>query len=175
MSDYYWPSTPATDLHVSYVTQVKYTAHPTTRGYFQVKATNTNDNGVDHRTMLPTSYLHQFHQFLFRFNLTIRLWKKFNARKAKKIKERIPRLIRIMCHLDNVGEALIRPSLDIPREDITDWRCENFDEYLVTEFLLGRHDPPAVLQFRSAMAINIERIGLETLGMHVSIHLHPHP
>ncbi|KAN0101314.1 hypothetical protein V8E55_001298 [Tylopilus felleus] len=164
MSDYYWPLAIPNATHLAYVTQIKYTVHPTTAGYFEVRATNTTLNSTEHRAWLPKYYVDHFMKFLFRFNLCIRLWHKYQGNKRKVIKKRLPRLIRIMCHLDNVGESIIRPSLSISTTDIERWRCTNFDEYLVTEFLLGRHDPTTVQEFRRTTRMNIERIPLQGLN-----------
>lgn len=166
MSDYYWPSATPNATHISYVTQVKYTVHPTSRGYFEVKATNTRINVTENRTSLPAYYVDHFIKFLFRFNLCIRLWNTYHNHKTQTTKKRLPRLLRIMCHLDNVGESIIRPSLGVPKKEIKDWRCKNFEEYLVTEYLLGRHDPKPVQDFRCVTRTNIERVPLDGLGIY---------
>ena len=53
MSDYYWPKSFPTALHINYITQVRYTIHVATRKYFQVKQTNIHDNMTLHRVYLP--------------------------------------------------------------------------------------------------------------------------
>jgi len=164
MSDYYWPKKAPTDLHISYIDQVRYSIHPTKHGYFEVKQTNMIDGVTEHRVNLPTFYKKSFAALLWRLYLAIRLHKEFHKRRAKKFKDFRPRLLRHMVHLDNIVEAMIRPALDVPLDAIADWRNPNFDEYLVTEFLIGRHDPTAVYEFRNKCETNLERIPLIILG-----------
>lgn len=113
---------------------------------------------------MPDYYLDHFKRLLFRLNLCIRLWEENHGKKGKKVKGQLRSLVYIMCHLDNVVESTLRPSLEVSMDDIERWRCLNFEEYLVTEFLLGRHDPTTVHNFRSLTSRNIERIDLQGLG-----------
>ncbi len=96
------------------------------------------------------------------------LYRKYYKRPPKMYKHFITRLPAILVHLDNVVESLLRPAVGLTINEVEDYRCPNFEEFLITEFLLGRHDPEIVQEYREAYDVNIERIHLDELGRNVS-------
>lgn len=164
MSDYYWPQNMPTALHINYIAQIKYTIHATNHDYFEVKQTNLINGVTKHRVYLPEYYRLFFMKFLWRLYLALRLYSTFRNSQKKKVRSFRPQLLLIITHLDNVLEAIVRPAVNIEKEDISDWRNVNFDEYLITEFLLGRHDPATVETFRYGCKTNIERMNFADLG-----------
>lgn len=145
-------------MHMDYIMQVEYTVHPVNDHVFEIKQTNTRDDVTTHRVFMPQCYQKQVVKFLWRFSLLIKLYQKFHKRTGKKYKAFLPRLCKILVHLDNVIEALIRPAVGLLINEVAKYHSRNFDEYLVTEFLIGRHDPISVNEFRATYDVNIERM-----------------
>lgn len=169
MSDYYWQQNMPTSLHLDYITQVKYTAHPLVDGIFEIKQTNKHVKETTHRVNLPQRYHDFVMKVLWRLNLLVELYQTFCKRKAKKFTNFLPYLARILVHMDNVVEALIRPAVNLSMNEVKQYHSPNFHEYLITEYLIGRHDPAIVQQFRETYDMNIERIKLYHLGRVVSL------
>ncbi|KAI6154552.1 hypothetical protein BKA82DRAFT_4010387 [Pisolithus tinctorius] len=145
MSDYYWQPSKATDTQMDYITQVWYTLHPVpgNRAIMEIKQSNLNDDEItaSHRAFIPIFYGTHVTLFLWRYYLLIELYLRFETNTGDKFKAFLPTLISNIVHLDNVIESLIRPCLNVPLAELPDYRSKNFDEYLVTEYLIGRHDP----------------------------------
>lgn len=164
MSDYYWPQNMPTALHINYIAQIRYTIHAINHNYFEVKRTSLIDCVTRHKVYLPEYYRPFFMKFLWRLYLALRLYSTFHNSQKKEVRSFRPQLLLIITHLDNVLEAFVRPALKIDKEDMSDWRNPNFDEYLITEFLLGRHDPATVQTFRHGRKTNVERMDFADLG-----------
>jgi len=160
MSDYYWQRATVTDLQKQYITQVKYTINDVegNAGVLEIKQSNVNDKIAvrTHRAYLPQRYRTYLVGTFWRFYLVIELFNRFKKQRRKKFKSFLPFLINNMVHLDNVIEATIRPFLDKDLKTIAEDDCPNYEEYLITEFLIGRHDPKTVAQFRERCPTNIE-------------------
>ncbi|KAI6096127.1 hypothetical protein F5141DRAFT_1067849 [Pisolithus sp. B1] len=164
MSDYYWPIYLPTALHLDYITQIRYSVHiDDNPDALKIEMINLHHNRPvpEHRTFIPGYYDKYVHYLIWQYYLYIGLVKHFDRRRnQKKYKKFWPTLLKYIVFLDNVVEALIRPCLGISNNEIGDFHCKNFEEYVITELLLGHHDPKSILVFRSRCPINIERMSL---------------
>ncbi|KAI6025436.1 hypothetical protein EDC04DRAFT_2899877 [Pisolithus marmoratus] len=163
MSDYYWPNSLPTEIHMDYIMQVRYSIQATDdEDVYQITQKNFYDDVpvAKHRCFIPSCYGLPVIVFLWKYYLYIGLYSRFHCRHQKK-KPFLPYLKRCIVHLDNVIEAFIRPILSIPFDKIADYHSKSFDEYLIAETILGRHDPEAFKIFRSRCPINIERMDAE--------------
>ncbi|KAI6029947.1 hypothetical protein PISMIDRAFT_12478 [Pisolithus microcarpus 441] len=164
MSDYYWPMYHPTELHMDYITQIRYSINiDDNPDVLKIEMVNLHQSQPtsEHRTFIPGYYDKYAHYLLWKYYLYISLFKKFNRRRnQKKYKKFWPKLSKYIVFLDNVVEAFIRPCLHIPNDDIANYRSKNFEEYLVTEFLLGFHDPQTIKFFRTRCPKNIEQMDL---------------
>ncbi|KAF8435842.1 hypothetical protein L210DRAFT_934798 [Boletus edulis BED1] len=158
MSDMYWPKAPPTPLHIDYIAQVQYSAHPVNSSYFEVKETNLHNGRIGHRVNLPEVYRTHFIRLLWRLSLVVALWNEFGANRKKKFVSFRAPLLRLMVFLDNVIEATIRPALIVDNADLLEWTNPNFEDYLAAEFLLGRHEPFSLREFRLNIQTNIEKM-----------------
>ncbi|KAI5999282.1 hypothetical protein EDD15DRAFT_2193944 [Pisolithus albus] len=165
MSDYYWPMYPPTELHMDYITQIRYSITiDDDPDVLKIEMVNLHHSRPtpEHRTLIPERYNKYAQSLFWKYYLYIALYNNFNRRRnQKRYKKFWPTLLKYIVFLDNVVEAFIRPCLDIRRDEIRNYRCTNFEEYNITEFLLGFHDPKSVKFFRSRCPENIERMALE--------------
>ncbi|KAI6140226.1 hypothetical protein BKA82DRAFT_4019519 [Pisolithus tinctorius] len=147
MSDYYWQQSLPTPLQIDYIKQIIYKVEYADPEETMVKVTSTNLylKITEDRVLLPGRY------FTF-----IKLF--FMEAQSKPYANFRPTLLRNIVHLDNIIEALIRPSIGMKEEDIPTHRCPSFEEFLVTEYLIGRHDPESVNNFRAHCPTNLERL-----------------
>ncbi|KAI5989781.1 hypothetical protein F5J12DRAFT_786591 [Pisolithus orientalis] len=139
MSDYYWQPSKATDTQMDYITQVWYTV---TSGAWQQGNYGNQTKQPERRRnhCIASGHLSPYSMVLM-YYLLIELFLRFKENTDDKYMEFLPTLISNIVHLDNVIESLIRPCLNVPLAELPDYRSNNFDEYLVTEYLIGRHDP----------------------------------
>ncbi|KAI5986962.1 hypothetical protein EDC04DRAFT_2614952 [Pisolithus marmoratus] len=129
---------------------------------YQITQKNFHDNVpvAKHHCFIPSCYGLPVIVFLWKYYLYIGLYSQFHCHHQKK-KPFLPYLKRCIVHLDNVIEAFICPILSIPFDKIADYHSKSFDEYLITETILGHHDPEAFKIFHSRCPINIERMDAE--------------
>ncbi len=168
MSDYYWPRDEVTPIHIDYIYQVKYTMDMLSAGIFEVKQTNLYTNETEHRVFLPGRYHEFLEKFIWRGEILMTLYRKYHKRPPKDYKPFLNRLPKIIAHLDNVLESLLRPAVGLSADEAKHYISPNFEEYLVTEFLLGRHDPDIVQEYRETYETNIERMTLEDISRNIS-------
>ncbi|KAI5984887.1 hypothetical protein EDD15DRAFT_2374786 [Pisolithus albus] len=167
MSDYYWPRSLPTELHKDYITQVRYSIRPADdEEVYQIMQMNFHDDHPvkKHRCFFPCYYLVPLTDVLWKYYLYIGLYTRFRGSRQKKLKRFFPHLLKCIVHLDNVIEAFIRPILSVPLGEMNDYRSQNFDEYLASEIILGRHDPESFKIFRSRCPINIERMKIDDVA-----------
>ena len=161
MSDYYWIDDEPTELHLDYICQLQYMIHPVDDLIFEVRSINRHDRTDSHRTFLPMHYHAMLAKVLWRIALLIEFHENFKTNPAitHAYTSFHPRLLRLLVHLDNVIESLIRPAVGMGINEISRYHSRNFEEFIVTEIVLhGRHDPPALRAFRETYGINIERL-----------------
>lgn len=168
MSDYYWQHATVTEIQKEYVTQVKYTINDVegNADVVEIKQSNVHDkvSVPIHRVYLPQRYRTYLVGTFWRFYLLIELFNWFKTRRGKKFANFLPSLIKNMVHLDNVIEATICPFVDKDLKTVAEDDCPNYEEYLITEFLIGQHDPKTVAQFREQCPTNIERMDYKMFG-----------
>ncbi|KAI6020601.1 hypothetical protein EDC04DRAFT_2607398 [Pisolithus marmoratus] len=163
MSNYYWPNSLPTEIHMDYIMQVRYSIQATDdEDVYQITQKNFHDNVpvAKHRCFIPSCYSLPDIVFLWKYYLYIGLYSWFHHHHQKK-NPFLPYLKRCIVHLDNVIEAFIHPILSIPFDKIADYHSKSFDEYLITETILGCHDPEAFKIFHSRCPINIKRMDAE--------------
>ncbi|KAI6020615.1 hypothetical protein EDC04DRAFT_2607408 [Pisolithus marmoratus] len=163
MSDYYWPNSLPTELHMDYIMQVRYSIQATDdEDVYQITQKNFYDDDpvAKHHCFIPCHYGLPVIVFLWKYYLYTGLYSQFHCCHQKK-KPFLPYLKRCIVHLGNVIEAFICPILSIPFDKIADYHSKSFDEYLITETILGCHDPEAFKIFCSRCPINIERMDAE--------------
>lgn len=169
MSDYYWQTDLPTKQTMDYIVQIRYSAHTVENNHLLGEIQRLNlwvaNPKMRHHCYIPGIYLDHVTKFLYRYYILIRLFEKFKGRRQSRFVKFLPHLKRIIVHLDNVIESLLRPSKETTIEMLETLPCINFDEYLLTEFLIGRHDPDVIEQFRSRCPTNLERMNPEGLGM----------
>ncbi|KAI5984885.1 hypothetical protein EDD15DRAFT_2374783 [Pisolithus albus] len=161
MSDYYWPRSVPSELHRDYIFQVRYSMKETDDGdVSEIVVRNLHDAVPmdQHHVFFPKFYDRLLRMTLWTYYLYINLYERFRRRRQKKFKSFFPHLLKCIVHLDNVIEAFIRPLREISLPQISNHLSQNFNEYLITDFLLGRHDPDTLNMFRSRCPINIERM-----------------
>ncbi|KAL4064653.1 hypothetical protein J3A83DRAFT_4191357 [Scleroderma citrinum] len=166
MSDYYWPNHSITDLHKDYIFQVLYTYSQTDDPtIIKIKQLNHHDTVPTHthRGFLPKFYEDHVCRFFWRYYLLIQLYQNFQSCHPRRHRQFLQKLIKIIVHLNNVIESIIRPCLQIPIENMGLYRSASFNEYLITEFLIGRHDPKTLQKFRKGCPINIECMDMARL------------
>ncbi|KAI5990549.1 hypothetical protein F5J12DRAFT_966595 [Pisolithus orientalis] len=160
MSDYYWQQSLPTPLQIDYIKQIIYKLEYVDPEQTMVKVTSTNLylKITEDRVLLPGHYFEFIQLFFWRYYLLMRLHLHFQKAQSKLYANFRPTLLRNIVHLDNIIEALIRPSIGMKEEDIPTHRCPSFEEFLVTEYLIGRHDPESVNNFRAHCPTNLERL-----------------
>ncbi|KIO05400.1 hypothetical protein M404DRAFT_9077 [Pisolithus tinctorius Marx 270] len=153
------------DIQMDYITQVWYMLHPVpgNKAIMEIQQSNLNDDEI---TALPWAFIPVFYGthvtlFLWRYYLLIELFEQFKKNSANKYTAFLPTLISNIVHLDNVIEFLICPCLDVPLAELPDYHSKNSDEYLVTEYLIGWHDPQSVNYFQAHCPTNLEHISME--------------
>jgi len=168
MSDYYWQRGTVTELQKEYITQVKYTVHDVDENtnIFEIKQTNINDEvpTTSHRVYLPQLYHRYLEATFWRYYLLIKLFLLYKTRRGKSFMKFFLTLVKSLVHLDNVIKATIRPLINEDITKVPQHKSRNYEEYLITEFLIGRHDPKTVTQFRRQCPTNIERMSLTQFG-----------
>lgn len=166
MSDYYWPLRKPTARLMDYITQMRYSVHPFNDEICEIKAVNFYHpvQTLKHHAFIPAFYYNHLLRFLWKYYLFIKLYTKFKNRKSEHYTHFYPTLGLMIVHLDNVIESLIRPCQDFSQDFLGSFRSANFNEYLITEFLISSHDPLSVNRFRSRCPVNIERMSLDNLG-----------
>ncbi|KAI6140015.1 hypothetical protein BKA82DRAFT_4364399 [Pisolithus tinctorius] len=160
MSDYYWQQSLPTPWQIDYIKQIIYKVEYADPEETMVKVTSTNLylKITEDRVLLPARYFTFIKLFLWRYYLLMRLHLHFQKAQSKQYANFHPTFLRNIVHLDNIIEALIRPSIGMKEEDIPTHRCPSFEEFLVTEYLIGRHDPESVNNFRAHCPTNLERL-----------------
>ncbi|KAI6011512.1 hypothetical protein EDC04DRAFT_2609861 [Pisolithus marmoratus] len=166
MTNYYWPNSLPTELHMDYILQVRYSIQAMDdEDVYQITQKNFYDDDpvAKHHCFIPSHYGLHVIVFLWKYYLYIGLYSWFHCHHQKKKKPNpfLPYLSRCIVHLDNVIEAFIWPILSIPFDKIADYCSKSFDEYLIAEIILGCHDPEAFRIFHSRCPINIERMDAE--------------
>ena len=172
MSDYYWQRKVVTATQIDWVSQIRYSVHATdTPDLIQVKETNINKKtpSVAHTVYLPSHYKDQVIHFLWRFYLLITLYDHYH--KNKKTAEFARIILAYISHLNNVIEALIRPfqrALSIPGQThplpTANSRSWNFEEFLITEFLIRQHAHKYVRRLREGCPTPIEKMNWDDFG-----------
>ncbi|KIN95512.1 hypothetical protein M404DRAFT_935427 [Pisolithus tinctorius Marx 270] len=160
MSDYYWQQSLPTPLQIDYIKQIIYKVEYADPEETMVKVTSTNLylKITEDCVLLPGCYFDFMKLFFWRYYLLMRLHLHFQKAQSKPYANFRPTLLRNIIHLDNIIEALIRPSIGMKEEDIPTHRCPSFEEFLVTEYLISRHDPESVNNFRAHCLTNLERL-----------------
>ncbi|KAI6038765.1 hypothetical protein EDC04DRAFT_2603687 [Pisolithus marmoratus] len=166
MTDYYWPNSSPTELHMDYIMQVRYSIQAMDdEDVYQITQKNFYDDDpvAKHHCFIPSYYGLHVIFFLWKYYLYISLYSWFHCHHQKKKKPNpfLPYLSRCIVCLDNVIEAFIWPILSIPFDKIADYHSKSFDEYLITEIILGHHDHEAFRIFHSRCPINIKRMDAE--------------
>lgn len=168
MSDYYWPTRQPTPLQIDYILQVRYSLHEVNddRGISEIRMVNLNDEDQTptHHVYIPKVYQKDVKRLLWRYYLLLKLYIRFQTRKAKVFLDFLPHLEKIIVHLDNVVESFFRPCGLYTDDEMGAHRSANFEEYLITEFLIGNHQPAIVNEFRYRCPHNIERMTLQICG-----------
>ncbi|KAI6139417.1 hypothetical protein BKA82DRAFT_4020178 [Pisolithus tinctorius] len=113
MLDYYWQKSLPTPLHINYIRQILCKLEYADPEENMVKVTSTN--------------------------LHLKITE--DCAQSKPYMNFCPTLLRNIVHLDNVIKALICPSIGLKENDIPTHHCPSFEEFLVTEYLIGQHDP----------------------------------
>ncbi|KAI6029953.1 hypothetical protein PISMIDRAFT_24001 [Pisolithus microcarpus 441] len=167
MSDYYWPKTVPSEIHKDYIFQIRYSIKETEHeDVSEIVVRNLHDAVPTdkHHAFFPQMYDKILRMTLWTYYLYINLYEQFHRRRRqKKFKTFFPHLLKCIVHLDNVIESFIRPFMDVPLPEISNKYSQNFTEYLITDFLLGRHDPDTLKMFRSRCPKNIERMSTNDL------------
>ena len=90
---------------------------------------------------------------------------KYRKRALKNMKSLITRLGKILVHIDNTIESLLHPAVGLSVNKAEEYRSKSFKEYLIIEFLLGRHDHTIMQEYRETYNINIKQMSLKDFGM----------
>ncbi|KAL4062019.1 hypothetical protein J3A83DRAFT_4196265 [Scleroderma citrinum] len=163
MSNYYWPQNTIIALHKDYMFQVLYTYNKTyDPGVIQIKQMNHHNrvSQKSHHAFLPMVYEDHICHLLWRYYLLITLYQHFQTHQAKRYQRFLPKMIKMIAHLDNVIKAVIQPSLQIPFEWISKYCSSSFHEYLITKFLIGCHDHKMLQTFREGCPIYIQHMNM---------------
>ncbi|KAF9232094.1 hypothetical protein BU15DRAFT_67768 [Melanogaster broomeanus] len=156
MSDLFYPKTVSGDQYniaiLDYVPQLKYSIshEPNTPMAVIYEALPPTANPT-FKTEVPSSYYEHLRRFLWRYYLFSVLINKFNTGNTKK-RVVLPAvatfLQEMVVMMDTVVEQLIMGCMEKGQELVPELRCQYFDDYLVTEFIVGRHDPESVEAWR---------------------------
>ncbi|KAF9235429.1 hypothetical protein BU15DRAFT_64876 [Melanogaster broomeanus] len=156
MSDLFYPQTVSGDQYniaiLDYVPQLKYSIshEPNTPMAVVYEALPPTANPT-FKTEVPSSYYEHLRRFLWRYYLFSVLINKFNTGSTKKrivLPAVATFLQKMVVMMDTVVEQLIMGCMEKGQELDPELRCQYFDDYLVTEFVVGRHDPESVEAWR---------------------------
>lgn len=159
MSDYYWPRSCITNLHKLYITQIRYSIHQDD-DCCCIKYTNILDEEPpQEHTFVPTFYMDHIKRFFWRHYLVITLYEYYEEKKLPEYMQSfLPYLLKVIVHMDNVIESIIRPCQAIARSEMKNHRFRAFDDYVITEYIIGRHDPDIMDDYRDIAMFNIEQL-----------------
>lgn len=164
MSDYFWPRSPITELHKSYITQIQYSIHQDDGGCCPIKYMNLLDEkpSLEHHAYVPAFYKDHIKRFFWRHYLVITLYEHYEQKKLPKYmgSNFLPYLLNVIVHMDNVIESIIRPCQTIGRSEVKNYRSQDFEDYLIAEYIIGRHDPNTMDDYRDVAMSNIEQLPL---------------
>ncbi|KIM69646.1 hypothetical protein SCLCIDRAFT_84672, partial [Scleroderma citrinum Foug A] len=149
MSDYYWPRSCITNLHKLFITQIWYSIHQDD-DCCCIKYTNILDEEPpQEHTFVPTFYMDHIKRFFWRHYLVITLYEYYEEKKLPEYMQSfLPYLLKVIVHMDNVIESIIRPCQAIARSEMKNHRFRAFDDYVITEYIIGRHDPDIMDDYR---------------------------
>ncbi|KIJ57460.1 hypothetical protein HYDPIDRAFT_35103, partial [Hydnomerulius pinastri MD-312] len=160
MSDYYWLQTVTADRMSMieqvwyYVVEIEQEDGTTSGDFVAVKYWNLNERKRYFRTNVPASYSQHLKEFLWREQTLMRIHSRIVGNKDEKAFSKfIEKQIALM---DEVVEQLLVPCMLEGGELLKDFRSPGFDEYLATEWHVGRHDPDSVNDFRDGSDVVLE-------------------
>lgn len=115
--------------------------HDFSNDIFEVQQMKLHDKRTEHCTYLPEQYREFLHKFLWHTGILMKLYLKFHKHPTKVFKSFMPRLTQTLVHLNNVIEPLLHPMVDLSINEVEQYHSQNFEEFLITEFLLSQHEP----------------------------------
>jgi hypothetical protein len=119
------------------------------------------------RCRFPRHYLPHLERFLWRYYLFFGLYDEFHIKRKVMNAIGVGIMERMLVMLDTVLEQLVLTCEALGDDVDPDTRVPYFDAYLVTEFIVGRHDPRSVDAWRENpdhTDLDLERIGPHELG-----------
>src|SRR6266568_5430927 len=119
------------------------------------------------KTRFPRVYMDHLRRFLWRYYLFSGLYSQFHLSRKQLSHKGTSFLESMLVMMDTILEQLVVRCLRLGESLTTDTRFPYFDDYLVTEFVVGQHDPESVDAWRMDPAhVNhdLERINPEALG-----------
>ena len=81
----------------------------------------------------------------------------------------MPRLAQTLVHLNNVIEPFLHPMVDLPINEVKQYHSQNFEEFLITEFLLSQHEPTVMQEYWEMHNITIEQMSLEDFSKQLNL------
>jgi len=117
---------------------------------------------LEHHTFVPAFYRDHIKRFFWRHYLVITLYEHYEQKKLPKYmgSNFLPYLLNVIVHMDNVIESIIRPCQTIERREVKNYRSQDFEDYLIAEYIIGRHDPNTMDDYRDVAMSNIEQLPL---------------
>ncbi|KIK71729.1 hypothetical protein PAXRUDRAFT_22921, partial [Paxillus rubicundulus Ve08.2h10] len=171
MSDLLYPSMGSEDTHNGYILDfiplLFYTVElkPGAQMATVYEAKSPSSRRPTVTTKVPSYYFHHLVRFLWRYYLLSNLYTALHRGNSKVLVDSaIHFLERMLVMLDTVVEQLILRCKNTPTMTPA-FRVPAFDDYLVTEFIVGWHDPKRVEEWRNR--IENRNLDLERIPPHV--------
>lgn len=119
------------------------------------------------RCKFPRHYVPHLERFLWRYYLFFALYDFFHLKRKQLNRLGLGFLQRMLVMMDTVLEQFVIAYSSLGDQHDHKTRIAYFDYYLVTEYVVGRHDPERVNTWRghpNHIDIDLERIAPESLG-----------
>ena len=118
----------------------------------------------------PAHYFHHLERFLWRYYLFSALYEHSHLERKELTRTGAGFVERLLILLDTVLEQLVMSCANLDVDMHPGTRIAFFDDYLVTEYIVGRHDPASVDAWRrnpDNVDLDLESIGPDELGAFV--------
>lgn len=120
------------------------------------------------KTRIPATYYEHLQRFLWQYYMWYGVYRSLHLKSKLLSTTSISLFQHMLVLMDAVVEQLLLGCIALGKDLSEDSRIDYFDYYLTTEFVVGRHQPPIVEEWRRKVEnrdLDLERIDPFRLGM----------